>query len=416
MVAKAFRWEPGEPPPAIEAHSFAKLQVLRCYLRGYCDTLNQDVRKDRFRLDLVDGFAGGGLYLHNGREIAGSPLVMLEESQNADRRINDRRSKRLHFDVKHHFVEKDPAHAEYLRRVLRDGGHFRKRQVALYDKDFGEVIDQIISDIERRQPQSGRSIFLLDQFGYTDVDIHLVRRIGERLQNAEVILTISVDTMLNFSTKESVFTRLDSIGVPKSRIEAALRTSDDVHVKLLMQRVLPKLFSESTPFHWFTPFFIRPARSRWELWFAHFSRNVTARNVMLHCHWNSHNTFAHYGDSLDLNMLGFDGIAPSQTLPTFNERDRDTMNASITDRFVPELHDRLKTGQPLTFSRMLDHFGNRTAATIADFNNVVVAVRNAGEIQIVGADGRPLGPNLKNLKPNYGIILPRQLRLPLRKR
>ena len=414
-MARAFRWEPGEPPPTIEEHSLAKLQVLRRYVHAYCDTLNQDVRRDQFRLDLVDGFAGGGLYLHNGREIAGSPLVMLEETQNAERRLNEGRSKPLRFDVKHHFVEKDAAHAEYLSRVLEERGHLREGRVSLYKQELGEVLDQIISDIEHRQPRSGRSIFLLDQFGYTDADIHFIRRIGRRLQNAEVILTISVDTMLNFSTKESIVARLDSIGFPKSRVEAALRTSSDTHVKALMQKALPKLFTESTPFHWFTPFFIRPAKSRWELWFAHFSRNVKARNVMLDCHWHSHNTFAHYGDSLGPNMLGFDGLTRSQTLPTFNESDRELMNAGITERLVPELRDRLKAGQPFPFSGMLNHFGNNTAATVADFNNVVVAARDAGEIEIVGADGRPHGSSLKILKPNDGLVLPRQLTLSFKK-
>lgn len=224
-MAKAFRWEPGEPPPSIEAHSLAKLQVLRDYLQGYYNTLNQDVRRDEFRLDLVDGFAGGGLYSRNGQQIAGSPLVMLEESHSAEHRLNERRTKPLRFNVKHHFVEKNAAHAEYLRWVLRERGYLREDDgVVLYEQEFGEVLDRIISDIERRQRYSGRSIFLLDQCGYTDADLHMVRRIGQRLPKAEVILTVSIDTMLNFSTKKEVISRLASLGVPKDdRVEAALR-------------------------------------------------------------------------------------------------------------------------------------------------------------------------------------------------
>ena len=411
-MARAFQWEPGDTPPSIEEHSFAKLNVLRNYLRAYLDTLNQDPRKDEFRLDLVDGFAGGGLYLRNGLEIPGSPLVMLEECQRAERKLNEERSKPLRFDVKYHFVEKDPEHFEYLRRVLQGRGHLREGgPVALYEREFGEVLDQIIADIARRQPRSGRSIFLLDQFGYTDADLHMVQRIGRRLQNAEIVLTISVDAMLNFATRESVVAQLDSIGFPKSRVEAALRTSNDTHVKALMQRALPQLFAESTLFHWFTPFFIRPA-SRRELWFVHFSRNTKARNVMLDCHWNTHNTFAHYGKSLGLNMLGFEGLALSQTLPTFNERDRDIMNSEIAERLVSELDDELKRGQSLPFSRLIEHFGNRTAATGADLSKAVLGVRDEGEFQIVGPDGRPRDKSLKILRLDDRIVLPPQLTLP----
>ena len=59
------------------------------------------------------------------------------------------------------------------------------------------MLDQIISDVAPTRQHSGRSIFLLDQCGYTDADIDMVRHIGERLPDAEVILTVSIDAMLN---------------------------------------------------------------------------------------------------------------------------------------------------------------------------------------------------------------------------
>ena len=55
-----FRWHPDESPPPIEAHSKAKLDVLRSYLRAYLDKLNVNPYREEFKLDLVDGFAGGG--------------------------------------------------------------------------------------------------------------------------------------------------------------------------------------------------------------------------------------------------------------------------------------------------------------------------------------------------------------------
>jgi len=55
----AFRWEPDSPPPQIEAHSKAKLEVLRKYLRAYFDTLTVKPQQEAFKLDPVDGFCGG---------------------------------------------------------------------------------------------------------------------------------------------------------------------------------------------------------------------------------------------------------------------------------------------------------------------------------------------------------------------
>ena len=52
-----FKWHPDEPPPSIEEHSKAKLDVLRSYLHAYFDRLNVNLARDEFKLDLIDGFA-----------------------------------------------------------------------------------------------------------------------------------------------------------------------------------------------------------------------------------------------------------------------------------------------------------------------------------------------------------------------
>ena len=410
----SFRWLPGAAPPPIEEHSFAKLDVLRLYLRTYLDTLNQDVRRDEFRLDLVDGFAGGGLYSRSGEAVAGSPLVMLEESEDAEQRINQGRHKPLQFDVTYHFVEKNPAHVQFLRTVLEAHGHLRvPGRVHIHERSFHEALDQIISDVKRRQPESGRSIFLLDQCGYTDADIHMVRRIGEQLRNAEVILTVSMDTMLNFATADRLISRLADIGLPRDeKLDVALRKTDLPHRKAVMQRVLPRLVVASTAFRWFTPFFIRPKRSRWELWFVHFSREAKARDVMLECHWRIRNSFAHYGDTFGPEMLGFEALERRQVpLLTFDEGDRREMNATLGRLLMPQLYDKLKAN-PVPFMGVLNHFGNRTAATSADFNEVVLAARDRRDIQIVGPDGRPRSRSLRVIKPDDAIVLPPQLTLP----
>ena len=79
----SFRWRPDEKPPQIEAHSKAKLRVLRRYLRAYFDRLNVNPHREEFKLDLVDGFAGGGLFSDGNDLVPGSPMVMLEEAEEA---------------------------------------------------------------------------------------------------------------------------------------------------------------------------------------------------------------------------------------------------------------------------------------------------------------------------------------------
>ena len=95
-----FSWHPDEPPPSIEAHSKEKLDVLRRYLRACFDRLNVNPQREEFKLDLVDGFAGGGTFLDGGEILSGTPLIMLEESEAARSRLNRSRTKPLHFDCK----------------------------------------------------------------------------------------------------------------------------------------------------------------------------------------------------------------------------------------------------------------------------------------------------------------------------
>src|SRR5215218_2974064 len=60
--------------PALANHSQAKLNVLRTYIENYIQILcTGKPGQDRFRLTLVDGFAGGGIY--EGQKF-GSPFVL----------------------------------------------------------------------------------------------------------------------------------------------------------------------------------------------------------------------------------------------------------------------------------------------------------------------------------------------------
>ena len=392
----------------------AKLRVLGCYVHDYYDALNQHIGQETFRCDVVDGFAGGGLFSHDGREQPGSPLIMLDEASKAEQRLNEQRTKPLLFDVKHHFVESNPAHANHLHSVLQSRGHLQQRQIKLYPAcNVNDVLDKIIIDIRNRQPISGRSIFLLDQCGYTDVDLKTVRYIGAHLLNAEVILTVSIGAMLNFATRENIVRLLVSFGIRKDLVETALRGDDSSSFRALVQRALPRLIMDSTDFKYFTSFFLMPADSRRVLWFAHFSRSAKAHDVMRACHWKVRNS-AHYGTSLGPNMMGYEALESGEIpLLTLNDRDRAEMNDRIAEQLVRDLHGR---GDPMRFREVFERFSNVTAATSSDFNSVARRVRDYDGVHIVGQDGRRRSNSLKNLKPDDGLVLSPQLTLHFGKR
>ena len=65
---------------------------------------------------------------------------MLEEAEAAYIRLNQRRLKPLHFDLKFHFGDIVPDHTQYLRRVLSER-EFRipKHDVQIYEGAFEDV-------------------------------------------------------------------------------------------------------------------------------------------------------------------------------------------------------------------------------------------------------------------------------------
>src|SRR4051812_42748270 len=68
-------WQSGHLPE-LERHSKAKLDIVRDYIETYIQILCQSVkfRSPRFKLSIVDGFAGGGVY--KGQQL-GSPFVIM---------------------------------------------------------------------------------------------------------------------------------------------------------------------------------------------------------------------------------------------------------------------------------------------------------------------------------------------------
>ena len=186
-----FRWSPAEAPPQIQAHSKAKLALVRSYLAKYIRRLGGERRRDIFKLDFVDGFAGGGTFTDGTTEISGSPIIMLEEAAKAETELNLDRAKPLIFDFAYYFVDKNQDHTNHLKNVLRKRQHDDSERVFVLTEEFSAACPKVIAAIKKRQPRAGRSIFLLDQFGWKDVPLGVMATIFEQLPTAEIILTIA---------------------------------------------------------------------------------------------------------------------------------------------------------------------------------------------------------------------------------
>lgn len=216
MAIKHYDWKNG--PVAIQQHSVAKHRILQSYLAAYFKTLASSPNQDELRLTLVDGFAGGGLYYHNDTKelVKGSPFVCLNATKEAEFLLNQNRRKPLKLDVSYFFVEANRDAYLHLDKVLREEGYKDHigGVIQLRHAKFQDEVDNIIESIKKKSPRNGRSIFVLDQYGYKDVPAALIQKIFTTLPSAEVILTFGVDSFINFaSDKNLTQDLLDEIGI-----------------------------------------------------------------------------------------------------------------------------------------------------------------------------------------------------------
>lgn len=181
------------------------------------------------------------------------------------------------------------AHVEHLRKVLRerdyplDGGAMMVRNAPFQDE-----IDGILTDVRKRQPRTGRAIFLLDQTGFSQVELALISRIFRTLPTAEVILTFAADALVtHLAESPAIAKAVSPLQLTDSHLHDLIELRNGDGGRALVQSTLRDHVRNATGAVYDTPFFIRPERSRLALWFPHLSRHPTARGVMIQRHWEA---------------------------------------------------------------------------------------------------------------------------------
>ncbi len=314
MATNHYDWSNG--PDAIQQHSIAKHRILQSYLAAYFQTLGCSPNQDVLRLTLVDGFSGGGLYYHKDTNelVRGSPLICLDAAREAEFRLNIGRRKPLHIDASYFFIEANRHAYLHLDSTLRKEGYKSElgKSIQLRHARFQEEADAIISFIKKKSPRNGRSIFVLDQYGYKEAPTSLIQKIFLNLPSAEVILTFGVDSFLNFaSEKKLTQDLLASMGINnlwQGRTIDEIKTSER-DWRLFIQSSLYRQLVTACGAEYFTPFFIRNKKGHGDYWLIHMSQHHRARDVMTEVHWDNQNYFIHYGGA-GLNMFQMIGYDP----------------------------------------------------------------------------------------------------------
>ena len=399
-----FTWRLNERPPEIEAHSRAKLTVLRSYLGAYFDRLNVNPNREEFKIDLVDGFSGGGTFRDSDETVSGTPLIMIEELEKAKERLNTNRAKLLSVDCKFYFTDAERAHTDHLCKVLMDRGYDTDSNdnIVVRNGRFENEIEGIIAEIQRRQPRAGRAIFLLDQTGFSHVCLKMVARILGELPAAEVIMTFAADALINHLAETPALVQaVEPLELTEDQLRDMIQRKN-AYGRAFAQRYLRDQIRGATNATFDTPFFIRPRQSRRALWFLHLSRHPTARDVMIQCHWKVQNTFEHYGYG-DFRMLGWDALK-SARLPRFNfeeAEDRNLRNQLL--KSMPDKLSALASQYPVTVDSVRREFANQTAAPFSVMDDVILDLFRSREFEVLNPEGKVRSHSLTRLQPTDRI-------------
>lgn len=390
---KHYDWIIGGPLPEIGLHSFAKHKIFDAYIAAYIRTLTKSHLARRLKLTLVDGFCGGGRYIMGTDEVDGSPLRMLASVERAQTELDAARARGLEIDAEFVFVDANPNHVEFLLEVLRQRGYASRigKVIHIHISRFEDVSDEIIRRIQAKG-RAHRSLFFLDQYGWSAVTFQTIRRIMASLQNPEVVLTFMVDHLVNLLNDKMIDTAsMSAIDLTRGDVKEMLQMKEQRGWKRLIQNTLYEHIQQNTGADYYTPFFIHPeGGSNRDYWLLHLSRHHQAREEMGKIHWQLENTFEHFGRA-GFNSLGFvpgadvrDGMLDFG----FNDDARTRSETAVVDQLAQMLHARAAAGDPLLTKKLLFSANcNETPVISSIVDASLVTLREARDIRIIGPDG-----------------------------
>ncbi|UVI38390.1 three-Cys-motif partner protein TcmP [Qipengyuania spongiae] len=385
-----YHWSPGKALPALGQHSIAKHDIYDNYVDRYISTLTKNHVQSKLKATIVDGFCGGGLYDLDGATVSGSPLRLIDAIEVARAKLKARRED-FDLDVDFVFIDEKAAHIAYLRdELIRRGyGSLIGTKIRLVASTFEDAVPDVISAI-RKKGRAHRSLFFLDQYGWSDVKLATVRRIMADLVNPEVVLTFMVDSLINLlHEKTSTLSALAAIDYTREDVRALLDMKDEFGAKgwkRAIQNTVYKHILECTGAAFYTPFFVHPPESHRDYWLIHLSKHHQAREEMGNVFWETTNTMEHFGGA-GLNALGFDpsvDVRQGMMDYMFDDDAEKRSESQLLEQIPPLLHESWKGGGIVTKRSLFESRANDTPVVGKLVDSGLAKLRDEGEIVIFG--------------------------------
>ncbi len=324
------------------------------------------------------------------KERLGSPLLMLRAMNEAEALVRTRKTKPFQLDVRYVFIDSRQAHLDYLKNVVgqRDFSAPSISRIEFINDTFDNVGSKLVNRLQQHGRRH-RVIFVLDQYGFKQVPMGLLKQIFGTFSNAEVILTFAADWIVDHLSNNEIWDRmLSEIGLCLEFSMQEIKHQNPTDWKRIIQLLLHKEIHRSSGALYYTPFFVESVEAHRAYWMIHLSNHPTARDVMMQLHWDHHNHFMHYGKA-GLNMLGytpkFDFEEQGFLTFGFDSQARQIAAETLMEDIPQRLHP-MRDG--VSVGDFLSNVANETPATRALLIDTVKELSLEWEVEIISRDGK----------------------------
>jgi len=387
MVAKRYDWAGGA---VLDDHTRRKHKILREYFFQYLRVRCQLPAQERFRLAIIDGFAGGGRYSCGS---PGSPLAFIEELKRSSEAINLRRMAAglgpievecllVLNDADAATIELLKANVAPLHGELKDTTKGLHLRIEYLSEAFETAFPKIKGLLERGSYRN--VIFNLDQCGYSHVERRTLLDIMRSYPSAEIFYTFAIEALLAFlqkSNPELLAAQLGHLGLANAdlgKLEGAMNRNVWLGVA---ERIVFETFRTCAPY--VSPFSINNPEG-WRYWLIHFANSYRARQVYNNVLHGNSSMQAHFGRS-GLNMLAFDPDQETAALYLFDEEARERAKMQLYDD-VPRLI--AESGDVIPVSDFYENIYNVTPAHADDVHSAIIKNPDIEVITPAGGERR----------------------------
>lgn len=308
MAKKEYDWLNGAE---LLNHTERKLKILDDYLFDYLTIRCQLPAQQKFRLAIVDGFAGGGRYKCGA---PGSPIVFIQGVERALNKINIERGTQglsaIELECLLIFNDLDADVVKLLEQhctPVLAAAKINAPKLHLMPIYMSSSFEQAYPEIKNliAQGRYRNVLFNLDQCGVSQIRMETVHDIMNISSSVEIFYTFMVSSLLTYLNKNNptmLASQLRALDVsPSEQDKLHGGKSNDAWMGAA-ERLVFENFHRFARF--VSPFSINNPGG-WRYWLIHFSNSYRARqayNMVLH---DNASAQAHFGRS-GLNMLSYD--------------------------------------------------------------------------------------------------------------